>query len=117
MACSWACLDQADAPPCIEIQPQLEEFLQDLLGAVVALDEAVLVKEHHVACGTSAFPLTTEHRTHAVPEPTSTGIPSTVPICASVCLPHCMFKHQSHLGDVSTFAWTRVCSKAHCVHA
>ena len=53
IACSWACLNQVDAPPRIVLQPQLEELLQDLLGAVVALDEAVLVEQHHVACGPS----------------------------------------------------------------
>ena len=46
-------LDQKGAPPVVVLQPQIIEVLQDLLGRRVALDEAVLVEEHHVACSQS----------------------------------------------------------------
>jgi len=47
---AWGHLDEADAPPRVEVQAKVEELLQDVLSAGVALDQAVLVEQHHVAC-------------------------------------------------------------------
>jgi hypothetical protein len=40
---------QRDAPLLVELQPQVEKLLQDLLRRLVALDLALGVKQHHVA--------------------------------------------------------------------
>ena len=43
-------LEQEDMTPMVVLQAQLKELCQDGLRRLVALDHAILVKEHHVPC-------------------------------------------------------------------
>ena len=42
-------LDEESTALVIELHPDVEELQQDVLGRLIALDEAIRTKQHHVA--------------------------------------------------------------------